>query len=102
MTVRRFMPRPNPTTAVQWSGSNLSDVEEYLLDQQYNAMWISENVSVADEVLTIDNYGFHSPTFAQPGQWLMGGQVVDGEIMAAHQEVTGTGPFAYVLDDEGA
>jgi len=104
MTIRRFMPRPsNITTAVQWTGSNLSEIEEYLLDQEYDAQWISENVSVNNNVLTIENYGYSSPTIAQPDQWLSGGQVFDEESHSAnYQEVVGVGPFVYVLDDEGA
>ena len=104
MTLRYFHVRPlNIMAAVHWTGSNPADVEEFLIGQGRDSQWISEHMSVSNEMLTITDFGYSSPTIAQPGQWVTNTSVADNvQFTSEYQETPGTGPFAYVLDDESA
>lgn len=99
MAIQRFLPRAsNVNSAVQWTGSNTQDIEDLLTQWGWSPTAISEAVSVTGNVLTV------SGTEVQPDQWYgFGMSAVDSAVVEeSYQEVTGTGPFAYVLDDEGA
>jgi len=99
MAVQRFLPRANNImSVVQWTGSNTQDIEDLLTQWGWSPTTISESVSVTENVLTV------SGVDVQPTQWYGFGMsaMADEDLAPNYQEITGTGPFAYVLDDEGA
>jgi hypothetical protein len=96
MAIRRFMPRPsNITPAVQWTGTNLEDVKALLTQFGWTPEMIEESVTVTNDVLSVNGVE------VQPTQWYGLGMaaVDDATVMGNFQEVTGTGPFGYVLDE---
>jgi hypothetical protein len=96
MAIRRFMPRPsNITPVVQWTGTNRDDVEELLTQFGWTPEMINDAVTVTNDVLSVNGLEVH------PTQWFGFGMaaVDDATVVANFQEVTGTGPFGYMLDE---
>lgn len=86
-----YIPRPQVTQTIEWTGSNLVEVEAWAA---INATWAVGRLSVDGDVLTIDNSGISM----SPGDNLTDSSYLPAVAMVTMQEVPG--PVIYTTEEE--